>query len=89
MEIKGIGRKVADCICLISLRQFHVVPIDTHILKYSSSLFNLNLKSLNAKTYDMIQKMWVERYGEYAGIAQLYVFKDYVDRGISRKETPL
>lgn len=84
MKIKGVGRKVADCICLISLKQFHVVPIDTHILKYSSCLFSLELRGLNAKTYDMIQKMWVEKFGRYAGIAQLYAFKEYVDRNTSK-----
>lgn len=85
MRIRGVGRKVADCICLMSLGQFHVVPIDTHILKYSTKLFNLEPRGLSAGVYDAIQKMWVERFGRYAGVAQLYAFKEYVDGSTRRK----
>ncbi|ELA42841.1 uncharacterized protein VICG_00156 [Vittaforma corneae ATCC 50505] len=75
MNIKGVGRKVADCICLTSLRFFHVVPLDTHIIRYSIKEFNLKHKTLTDKMYSGIQRMWTEKYGEYAGIQQLYVFK--------------
>ncbi|KAI5169457.1 N-glycosylase/DNA lyase [Pancytospora epiphaga] len=79
MKIKGIGRKVADCICLISLKRFDVVPIDTHILKHSISIFGLPTRTLTSRTYDKIQENWRARYGEYAGIVQLHVFKRYLD----------
>lgn len=79
MGIRGVGRKVADCICLTSLRFFHVVPLDTHLTRYSAAEFKLNCKTLTSKTYSEIQRMWVERYGEYAGVQQLYVFKRSVD----------
>lgn len=79
IEVPGIGRKIADCICLISLRLFHVVPIDTHIFKYSKEAFKLQIKSLNKSTYALIQQEWIARYGNHAGIAQLYVFKAMVD----------
>lgn len=79
MQIKGIGRKVADCICLTSLRCFHVVPLDTHLARYSFSEFNIAANPITDKTYKMIQEMWIERYGEYAGIKQLYVFKNSLD----------
>lgn len=86
MGIKGIGRKVADCICLISLRHFHVVPIDTHVLRYSNNSFGLNVKNLNNRNYNIIQEKWIEKYGEHAGIAQLYVFKASVDSQEGRKK---
>ncbi|KAI4290747.1 N-glycosylase/DNA lyase [Pancytospora philotis] len=79
LKIPGVGRKVADCICLIALRQFHVVPIDTHIFKYSVQAFGLQFKALNASAYGSIQEQWVKRFGEHAGIAQLYAFKSQVD----------
>lgn len=77
-EIKGIGRKVADCICLISLEYFDVVPIDRHIFNYSKGAFGMNISKLTKITYDDIQKMWKERFGLHAGIAQLHIFKRYL-----------
>lgn len=85
MQIKGIGRKVADCICLMALRHFNAVPIDTHVLKYSTHAFNLDIKILNDRSYGLIQQEWIRRYGEHAGIAQLYAFKEYVDARSSAK----
>ena len=80
LRIKGIGKKVADCICLMSLKYFHVVPIDTHILKFSIKQFKI--KDLNNKKYEIIQEKWKEVYGKYAGIAQLHIFKAYLDKTI-------
>lgn len=71
LKIKGIGQKVADCICLMGLKFFHVVPIDTHILKYSRRFFKESSKIIN---YEKIQNKWIELYGEFAGIVQLHVF---------------
>ena len=80
LRIKGIGKKVADCICLMSLKYFHIVPIDTHILKFSIKQFKI--KDLNNKKYEIIQEKWKEVYGKYAGIAQLHIFKAYLDKTI-------
>lgn len=76
LKIKGIGKKVADCICLMSLKHFHVVPIDTHVMKYSQLTFCVKKTS----KYENIQKLWIEKYGEYAGIVQLHIFKTYLDK---------
>ncbi len=86
MKIKGIGKKVADCICLIGLKHFQSVPIDTHIFKYSIEFFKLPIKTLSNKNYDIIQKMWIEKYGKYAGIMQLYAFKTYLDVRINKNK---
>ena len=77
-EIKGIGRKVADCICLISLEYFDVVPIDRHIFNYSQSAFGVKINKLTKTTYNDIQRMWKERFGIHAGVAQLHIFKRYL-----------
>ena len=31
LQLTGVGPKVADCICLMSLDKHDVVPIDTHV----------------------------------------------------------
>jgi len=85
MTLKGVGRKVADCICLMSLGFFHVVPIDTHIFKYSKDLFKFQETRLNGTVYRKIQELWRKEYGEYAGIIQLHAFKRRVDGRGARK----
>jgi len=84
MQMKGVGRKVADCILLIGLRFFHVVPLDTHLIKYSKTEFNLSFKTMNDKIYSEIQKMWITKFGNFAGIMQLFVFKSMVDKRLKK-----
>lgn len=86
ISLSGIGRKVADCICLISLKFFHVVPLDTHIFRISKNEFQMQSKTLNDKLYFQIQQLWVEKYGKYAGIIQLYKFKESLDSQPGRKQ---
>lgn len=68
-EIKGIGKKVADCILLYSLGFAQAFPLDVWIKR---AIFNVygysgkNDKELNA----YIRK----KFGEHAGLAQQYLF---------------
>lgn len=86
LAIKGVGRKVADCICLTSLKFFHVVPLDVHIIRHSLVEFDLGYRKVYKKQYAEIQKLWVEKYGAFAGIQQLHVFKMIIDS--QKGETP-
>jgi N-glycosylase/DNA lyase len=86
MEIHGIGNKVADCICLIGMGYYSVVPIDTHILRFSREFFGLKLRPLNEKAYSEIQRLFLERYGTYAGIAQLYIFKGMLEERYKKRQ---
>lgn len=79
MSIKGIGRKVADCICLISLKHFFVVPLDTHLIRYSKKEFNLSISTINDRNYSYIQELWKIKYGEFAGVWQLYAFNKSIN----------
>lgn len=89
VSIKGIGYKIADCILLIGTGNLDVVPVDTHIFNHSKKMFGINEKTLSLKTYSTIQELYRGRFGEYAGIAQLYIFKGMVDiRKKSKKEEP-
>lgn len=79
MSLSGVGQKVADCICLIALGHLHVVPIDRHILNVSCTMFGLE-KKLDRKTCTIIKERYMALFGSYAGIAQLFVFKNALDR---------
>lgn len=78
LKLKGVGPKVADCILLMGMNFLNVVPIDTHVFKTAKKMFSLDGK-LSAKKYKMIQDKFEEKYGKFAGIAQLYLFKKSVD----------
>ncbi len=68
MKINGVGSKVADCILLFSMNKAEAFPIDTWIKKVMVKLYNTkdNLKE--------IEKCAKLRFGNYAGIAQQYLF---------------
>lgn len=60
MKIKGIGNKVADCICLFALHHLEAFPIDTHI------------ESIIDREYNGDMPEWVD--SKYAGLFQQYLF---------------
>ena len=60
LEIYGIGKKVADCVCLFGLHHVGAFPIDTHI------------KQILEREYP--NGFPLERYDGYAGIIQQYIF---------------
>lgn len=68
MKIQGVGAKVADCILLFSMNKLEAFPIDTWIKKVMTKIYNTNE---NLKDIENCAK---ERFGEYAGIAQQYLF---------------
>ena len=65
----GIGPKVADCILLFGLNFYSAFPIDTWIQKVMEALY-LKKKS----TKQEISACAIEQFGDYAGIAQQFLF---------------
>ena len=59
MTIKGVGPKVAECTLLYGLHRLEAFPIDVWMKKALSTLFN---------------GISPENLGQYAGIAQQYIF---------------
>ena len=50
MTIKGVGEKVADCVCLFSLGFFEAFPVDTWIKKAMDSLYGVSEKEIKEKS---------------------------------------
>ena len=82
-QVFGIGKKVADCILLFSLDKLEAVPLDRWVLrilqKYYSKEFQIKTKSITHKTYDELHDKIVDHFGEYAGYAQQFLFKNERD----------
>ncbi len=70
MEIKGVGSKVADCTLLFSLRRKESFPIDVWVKRVMEH-FYFNGQETNIKE---IQAFAEEKFGEYSGFAQQYLF---------------
>ena len=66
MKISGVGPKVADCILLFSFGRFEVFPTDVWVKRVMGELFGCDEKDATKKG--------MELFGEYAGIAQQYLF---------------
>jgi N-glycosylase/DNA lyase len=57
MKMPGIGAKVADCICLMSLNHLNAIPVDTHVFQIAVNNYLPQLKkhkSLNDRAYRQI-----------------------------------
>ena len=80
MACYGIGPKVADCIALFALDKTQAFPIDTWVRRAVEDYFpGLDL-------YDEAIVQWAQdRFGEYAGYANQFLFHDQW----SRKNPPL
>lgn len=59
-KFNGIGKKVANCICLFALHDTKAFPIDTHIRQIIDSEYSGCID--------------IGKYGNYAGIIQQYMF---------------
>ena len=69
MKLKGIGRKVADCILLFGYHKTDVFPTDTWVVQAYNKIYNTN--ETNAIK---ISKHFVGLFGELSGFAQQYLF---------------
>ena len=69
MKLKGVGRKVADCILLFGYHKTDVFPTDTWIVQAYNQIYGDNKKDAVA-----ISKKFVEIFGELSGYAQQYMY---------------
>jgi N-glycosylase/DNA lyase len=81
-QLHGVGEKIADCVCLFALDKDAATPVDTHIRQIACRLFapELEGKSLTPRIYSAIANAYRERFGDYAGWAQQYLFLGELQR---------
>ncbi|HUK29235.1 MAG TPA: hypothetical protein VLV31_12490 [Candidatus Acidoferrales bacterium] len=75
VELPGVGPKVADCFLLYGTGRLEAAPVDVWIHRIVSRLHFRGRKVSRLKTARFLR----ERYGQWAGYAQLYLF-DYARR---------
>ena len=75
-EMRGVGRKIADCVCLFSLDKDESVPVDTHVKQLAQRLWlpELRGKSITEAGLQASVQAFAERYGPLAGWAQQFLF---------------
>lgn len=69
LTYRGIGPKVADCICLFGFKRAASFPVDTWIEKIYHEDFGGQLKDRNK-----INAYFTSLFGEYSGYVQQYLF---------------
>lgn len=78
MQFPGIGRKVADCICLMSMDHLESVPIDCHIYEIVCRHYLPDLrqkhKTLTESVHDLIGDHFKSLHGPLAGWSTSVLF---------------
>ena len=69
MQLKGIGEKVADCICLFSLGHLEALPVDVWMKRIMEHVYFGRTASLRE-----IREFGERYFGELIGYAQQYLF---------------
>lgn len=90
VNLPGVGDKVADCVCLMSLDKYQAIPVDTHIWQVTVKdyLPHLkNTKTLTPKIYKEIGDFYRKRFGDYAGWANTVLFAADLKKFKERKNT--
>ncbi len=70
IKIKGVGPKVADCVLLFSLGKRDMYPVDVWVKRVTELLY-FDGKDTQKEE---ISRFAAEKWGEYAGFAQQYLF---------------
>lgn len=76
LELPGVGPKVADCFLLYGPGRLEAAPVDVWIHRVVTKLYFRGRKVSRPKTAQFLR----DRFGEWAGYAQLYLF-DFARRG--------
>ncbi|MCS6950862.1 MAG: hypothetical protein NZ520_10420 [bacterium] len=86
--LPGVGHKIADCVCLLSLDKPQAIPVDTHVWQIVQRHYlpELRGRSLTDRVYRQVGEFFRTRFGEYAGWAHNVLFA--ADLAAFRKRLP-
>ena len=79
--LEGVGPKVADCILLYGYDKHEAYPVDVWINRITSHIYFKGQKPTNKKIMNFAQ----DKFGEYAGYVQLYLFNYARLSGLTEK----
>lgn len=73
---RGVGAKLADCMCLFGLGHDQAVPVDTHVRREVAGRYRPDLmhRSLTPIVYRMLAGEMQQRFGSHAGWLQQHLF---------------
>jgi N-glycosylase/DNA lyase len=79
LKFIGVGRKVADCVLLMSLDKKEVIPVDTHVHQIAIKHYGLRSASgtkaaMTPKLYADVNSKLADVWGDYAGWAHSVLF---------------
>ena len=79
LQFQGVGRKVADCVALFSLRQCDSIPVDVHVWNIARRDYGANAlvhttKSLTPTIYRKIGELFRSRFPTKSGWAHSLLF---------------
>ena len=73
LKLDGVGEKVANCIMLFSLKRFDTFPVDVWVRRVINDLYIHN-EDENKISKTQIKKIAEEKFSNYMGLAQQYLF---------------
>lgn len=79
VKFNGVGPKVADCIALFGMQKYDTFPVDVWVKRVMEEFYveeNLSLPK--------IRKFALEKFGNFAGFSQQYLFYYARELGIGR-----
>jgi N-glycosylase/DNA lyase len=80
VRLRGVGRKVADCVALFSLRQAGAIPVDVHVWNIARRDYGADdpalgaAKSVTPKVYAAVGDVFRSRFGPHSGWAHSLLF---------------
>ncbi|KAJ4487843.1 DNA glycosylase, partial [Lentinula aciculospora] len=98
LKFVGVGRKVADCVLLMSLDKTDVVPVDTHVHQIAIKHYGMkgptkNKVNMTPKLYEELCTKFVQVWGGYAGWAHSVLFtsdlKSFALHGLPQATSPV
>ncbi|KAG0380211.1 8-oxoguanine glycosylase ogg1 [Mortierella sp. AD032] len=80
LTLQGVGPKVADCVCLMSLDKHETIPVDTHVWQIAVRDYRFRFegkalpKAITPAIYKAVGRHFVDLFGGYAGWAHSVLF---------------